>query len=118
MSFANNSKLVVAISGIVLLFCVSACSRFGGGSSFDEGSSLFAVQCSGCHGRDGLATSPAAKNLGLESLRSPEVLKMSDDDLFEIIATGSKNMPSYRKSLGEQKIRAILFFLRHPLPRE
>lgn len=74
---------------------------------------LFQTACAGCHGPDGRGTSPAAKLLKVRDLLSPEVQKMSDAALFSYIAKGSKNMPPSEKTLGKEKIQALVRYLRN-----
>ena len=102
--------LVGALLGIAA-FClrpvVHAASPVEG-----DAQKIFQTACAGCHGPDGRGTSPAAKLLKVRDLLSPQVQKMSDAALFTYIAKGSKNMPPSEKTLGKEKIQALVSYLR------
>jgi mono/diheme cytochrome c family protein len=89
-----------------LLFCLAP--PFSTAAQQSEGDRLFRIECSGCHGPDGGASSPAAKRMKLRDLRSPEVQKLSDAELTKIISDGTKNMPGYKKRLGDAKVKTLV----------
>ena len=73
---------------------------------------VFKARCSGCHGPEGNASTPAAKNQGLKDLKSPDVQKKSDAELQQIIAKGSKKMPGFEKSLGADGVKDQVAYMR------
>jgi hypothetical protein len=50
--------------------------------------------------------------MGMKDLASPEVQKMSDDELTAVIADGKDKMPSYRKSLKPEQIKELVDYIR------
>lgn len=68
-----------------------------------EGESIFNSKCAICHGKDASGNTPMGKNLKLRDLRSEDVQKQTDDQLFELIAKGKGKMQSYEKSLGPSR---------------
>jgi mono/diheme cytochrome c family protein len=52
------------------------------------------------------------KMLKLRDLRSPDVQKMSDAQLSDLIAKGKGKMPAYQTSLGADKIHTVVAYLR------
>jgi hypothetical protein len=48
----------------------------------------------------------------LRDLKSDEVQKMTDSELFDIIAKGKGKMPAYQNNLGHEKIHAVIVYLR------
>ena len=52
------------------------------------------------------------KKFGLKDLASPDVQKMSDDELTTMIAGGKEKMPSYKKSLKPEQIKDLTAYIR------
>jgi mono/diheme cytochrome c family protein len=77
-----------------------------------DAASLYKTKCSACHGPEGRGDSPMGKKMGLRDFASPEVQKMSDDELAAIIADGKDKMPSYKKSLKPGQISELVAHLR------
>ncbi|HZS08010.1 MAG TPA: cytochrome c [Blastocatellia bacterium] len=78
----------------------------------DEGKSLFASKCAACHGLDGSGNTAKGKEFKVRDLRSAEVQKQADAKLFEVIAKGVKKMPGYEKTLGKDKVEALVAYTR------
>lgn len=78
----------------------------------DAGKAIYASKCAACHAADGSGNTAAGKNLKLKDLRSPDVQKMSDADLTNIISKGKGKMPGYQSSLSSQKIAQVLAYVR------
>ena len=74
--------------------------------------SLCKAKCSACHGADGKGDTPMGKKMGLRDLASPDVQKMSDDELTAIIGDGKDKMPSYKKSLKPEQIKDLVGYIR------
>lgn len=77
-----------------------------------DAASLFRAKCAACHGANGKGDTPMAKKMGLRDFASPEVQKMSDDELAAIIGDGRDKMPSYKKSLKPDQIKALVGYIR------
>jgi len=73
---------------------------------------LFKTKCAICHGADGSGNTTKGKELKLKSLRSPEVQKLTDDQLFQTITKGKDKMPSFEKSLGADQRKALVAYIR------
>lgn len=56
---------------------------------------LYKSKCAMCHGPDGAGATPMGKKMGTHDFRSPEVQKMTDAQLIEIITKGKAKMPAY-----------------------
>jgi mono/diheme cytochrome c family protein len=108
-----SGNFVAGLSAVIALLLFALLAAPAEGAAADAAAeAIFKTSCSGCHGPEGRATSPAAKLLKLRNLLSPEVQKKSDAELFEITAKGSNNMPPFEKSLGKAKIQALISYLR------
>jgi mono/diheme cytochrome c family protein len=64
---------------------------------------LFKTKCAICHGADGSGNTTTGKELKIKSLSSPEVQKMTDDQLLQLIMKGKDKIPPFEKSLGADK---------------
>jgi cytochrome c6 len=77
-----------------------------------DAASLYKSKCAACHGADGKG-SAMGKKLGVLDFGSPDVQKMSDDQLAAIISDGKgKDMPSYKKSLNPQQTKDLVGYIR------
>jgi cytochrome c553 len=82
----------------------------------DEAAVLFKARCSKCHAIDGSGKTAASKKLELPDLRSPKVQRLSDAELFEMIAHGKdhRNYPHVFSDLGlsDQQVKSLIKHLR------
>jgi len=61
---------------------------------------------------DGSGNTGPGKSMKVRDLRSADVQKQSDDQLFAIIATGKAKMPAYSKSLGADTCKGLVGYVR------
>jgi hypothetical protein len=64
------------------------------------------------HGADAKGNTPVGTKMGIKDLASPDVQKMSDDELTAAIADGKNKMPSYKKSLKPDQIKELVGYVR------
>jgi cytochrome c6 len=69
--------------------------------------SLYKARCASCHGADGTGNTSVGKVLHVHNFRSPEIQKMTEAELTEIIAKGKAKMPKYEGKLKESEIKAL-----------
>jgi cytochrome c6 len=74
-------------------------------------SSTFQTKCAMCHGADG-SGSAVGRSMNVPDLRSPVVQKLPDAELAQIIANGKGGMPSFKSSLSEDQIHALVAHIR------
>ena len=77
-----------------------------------DAAGTYKAKCSACHGADAKGDTPVGKKMGIQDLASPEVQKMSDDELAAVISDGKDKMPSYKKSLKPDQIKDLVGFVR------
>ena len=80
--------------------------------SGDTSAATFKQKCATCHGPDGKATTPAAKAMKVRSFADPEVMKMTDEQLADIIDKGQGKMPKYGSSMKQDEIKAMVAYIR------
>ncbi len=73
---------------------------------------LYKAKCAVCHAADGSGDTAAGKKLGAHDFRSPEMQKLTDGQLSEIIAKGKNKMPAYDKTLKEPEIKGLVAYIR------
>ena len=78
----------------------------------DSGAALYKAKCAACHGANGKGETAMGKASKLRDLGSPEVQKLSDEDLSGIITNGKNKMPAYGKSLKSEQVKDLVAFIR------
>lgn len=82
----------------------------------DSGAALYKAKCAACHGADGKGETAIGKANKLRDLGSPDVQKLSDEELSGIITNGVTNgkskMPAYGKSLKPEQVKDLVAFIR------
>src|SRR5215467_4762297 len=77
-----------------------------------DAAAVYKSKCASCHGATGSGATATGKRLKLRDLRSPEVQKLTDDQLVAIISKGKGKMPGYHKSLGTDTCKALAAYMR------
>ena len=70
----------------------------------DDGKVIFEQKCTRCHGNDGTKGYLGAKNLRKS--------RLDDDGLFATITKGRWIMPSWKRKLTPQQIRAVIAYIK------
>lgn len=103
-STGRISRTILALVAGSFLFAAPALA--------ETGASLYKSRCAACHGADGKGETAVGKSMHLRSLASPEVQKMSDKELTDIIADGKGAMPKYKDKLSGAQIKSLVGFIR------
>jgi mono/diheme cytochrome c family protein len=74
-------------------------------------SATFRTKCAMCHGPDG-SGSAVGKSMNVPDLRSPEVQKVPDAQLAQIISDGKGGMPPFKGSLSEDQVHSLVAYVR------
>ena len=70
-------------------------------------------KCSVCHGQDGAGNTAKGRKLKVKNVRSPEVQKMSEAEMIDIVAKGKgKEMDGYAKELGDDMVKQLVEYYR------
>ena len=105
--FASTILLVLFVG--LTLFVVSIV-RASPGPDSAASSATFRAKCAMCHGPDG-SGSEVGKSMNVPDLRSPAVQKLPDAQLAQIISDGKGGMPSFKSSLSEDQIHALVTYI-------
>src|SRR5580692_8106648 len=103
------SAILVAFFVGLTLFVVSIVQAKPGPDSAAT-SATFRTKCAMCHGPDG-SGSAVGKSLNVPDLRSPEVQKVPDAQLAQIISDGKGGMPPFKSSLSEDQIHSLVSYV-------
>jgi cytochrome c6 len=97
-----------AIVLVAMLILIAAPAAFAA----PDGGALYKAKCASCHGPDGGGMTPMGKSMKLRDLRSPDVQKQTDAELFKLTADGKGKMPAYKAKLTEAEITALVAYMR------
>ena len=76
---------VVGIAMVAICIFVAT-----GTAQAEAAAALYKTKCQACHGPDGSGNTPMGKKLGARDFHSPEVQKLTDAQLIEVITKGKK----------------------------
>lgn len=78
----------------------------------DSGADTYKAKCQMCHGADGTGNTPAGKSTKVRAFNSPDVVKMSDDDLIKVTTNGHGKMPAYKGKLTDAQIKDVVAYIK------
>ena len=85
-------------------------------ASISKGKALYSMDCASCHGRDAIAPSPIGRAMypRVPKLGSPMVQRLSDRELFWVIANGIRlsGMPSFAHINTRREIWQLTYYVR------
>jgi cytochrome c553 len=114
MNHSLGKTLKLAVLGAAVPFLAAMLLTWGPSlvSAAPDAAADYKAKCASCHGADGKGTTPVGKAMNLRDLGSAEVQSQTDEQLFEVIAKGKGKMPGYEKSLGAEKCKEQVAFIR------
>ncbi len=93
------------IARIVAVSSLTVCSTMAFAQS---GADIYKSKCQMCHAADGSGNTPAGKSSKVRPFNSPEVMKLSDDDLIKVTKSGQGKMPAYAGKLTDAQIKDVI----------
>ena len=109
-SIVCTSAILIVLLAEIILFSASTVRAHDGQDSA-AAKTTFRTKCAMCHGENG-AGSEVGKSMNVPDLRSTDVQKLPDAELAKIIADGKGGMPSFKSSLSEAQIHALVKYIR------
>jgi mono/diheme cytochrome c family protein len=82
------------------------------GFAQSSGADIYKSKCQMCHAADGSGNTPAGKSTKARPFDSPEVMKLSDDDLINVTKTGRAKMPGFAGKLTDDQIKDVVAHIR------
>lgn len=99
-----KTKLPLLFVAFAMLFAIPARA--------DDAAALYKSKCAACHAPDGGGDTPAGKAMKVVDLRSPEIQKMTDDQLIAATANGKDKMPAYKGKITDDEIKQLVAYIR------
>lgn len=109
-SFVCTGAILIVLFAEIILFSASGAQARSTQASA-AAKATFQSKCAMCHGPDG-AGSEVGKSMNVPDLRAPVVQKLPDAQLAQVIADGKGGMPSFKSSLSEDEIHALVAHIR------
>ena len=98
-------KYIARISVVSVLIVGTMCFA-------QSGADIYKSKCQMCHAADGSGNTPAGKSTKARPFNSPEVMKLSDDDLINVTKNGHAKMPAFGGKLTEAQIKDVVAHIR------
>lgn len=95
--------LRVRAAAVILLAISIAGTVFAQGRDAD----IYKAKCARCHGADGLADTPVAKNAKIPSFKAPEIMKWSDAQFIAFTKDAYKNY-----GMTDAQIKDVVAYIR------
>jgi mono/diheme cytochrome c family protein len=74
---------------------------------------VYLDKCSVCHGQDGSGNTAKGRKLKVKNVRSPEVQKLSEAEMIDIVAKGKgKDMDGFGRELGDDMVKQLVTYYR------
>jgi mono/diheme cytochrome c family protein len=74
---------------------------------------VYLDKCSVCHAKDGSGNTAKGRKLKVKDVRSPDVQKMTEAEMIEIVAKGKgQDMDGYEKDLGKDMVKNVVEYYR------
>jgi cytochrome c6 len=93
---------------IARIVAVSSLTVYSTMAFAQSGADIYKSKCQMCHAADGSGNTPAGKSSKVRPFNSPEVMKLSDDDLIKVTKNGQGKMPAYAGKLTDDQIKAVI----------
>ena len=106
------SARINLLRAVMLTMLAAGLALWSTPAAADDAAATYKAKCAICHGADGKGDTPMGKKLGLRDFTSPEVQKMSDDELIGIITDGKNKMPAYENKLSAAQIKDVVTYIR------
>jgi len=100
-----NFPLLIVVTALVVVLSFSLSAQA------QNAADTYKAKCAMCHGPDGTG-SAMGKKMGAHDFTGPEVQKMSDADLTNVITNGKNKMPAYAGKLKPEDINGLVAYIR------
>ena len=81
-------------------------------SAQGDAADVYKAKCAVCHGTNGDGNTNVGKAMKLRDLRSSEVQKQTDAQLYTITCCGKGKMPGYQGKLTDEQITQQVSYMR------
>ncbi len=82
------------------------------GLAQSSGDALYKTKCANCHGSTGMANAGVSKLMKVKPITDPDVKKLSEAEMIQMVHTGSGKMQSYKGELTDAQIKDSVDYFR------
>jgi mono/diheme cytochrome c family protein len=106
-------SLLLAGAGLVFILVSRAGDPSFASAPAASAQDVYLDKCSVCHAQDGSGNTAKGRKLKVKNVRSPEVQKLSEAEMIEIVAKGKgKDMDGFAKELGGDMVKQVVTYYR------
>ena len=106
-------SVLLAGVGLAVVLASSAGDRSVAAAAAASAQDVYLDKCSVCHGQDGAGNTAKGRKLKVKNVRSPEVQKLSEAEMIDIVAKGKgKDMDGFGKELGDDMVKQVVAYYR------
>lgn len=107
------AAVALSTSLFVCLFLLFALPKSSAAIPEGDAQAVYLDKCAVCHGKDGSGNTAKGRKLKVKDLRSPEVQKLSEAEMIEIVEKGKgKDMDGFEKELGADMCKSLVAYYR------
>jgi mono/diheme cytochrome c family protein len=77
-----------------------------------SGEALYKQRCLNCHGANGLAGSGVGKIMKVKPVTDPEVMKLTEPEMVQMVRNGAGKMQAYKGDLTDAQIKGSVDYFR------
>jgi mono/diheme cytochrome c family protein len=111
-SIKGLKTVVVGAMTFAILVILFQTSSQAAGTAAGDGGETFKAKCVACHGADGAGATAAGKAMKVKDLGSAEVQRLTDAQLYDVIAKGKGKMKGFEATLGADKCKELVAYVR------
>jgi mono/diheme cytochrome c family protein len=105
--------VLLASAGAILIFVSGGRDSSVVSAASASAQDVYLDKCSVCHAQDGSGNTAKGRKLKVRNVRSPEVQKLSEAEMIEIVAKGKgKDMDGFEKELGSDMVKQLVTYYR------
>ena len=97
---------------LILAMLAAGLALWSTPAAAEDAAATYKAKCAMCHGADGKGETPVGKKMGVHDFASPEVQKMSDEELIAATTKGKNKMPAYENKLSAAQIKDLVAYIR------
>jgi mono/diheme cytochrome c family protein len=101
----SSFRSSVVLAAVASLACAGSFAQ-------SSGEALYNQKCLKCHGSSGLANSGIGQIMKVKPITDPEVKKLTEAEMIEMVRHGAGKMQSYQGELSDTQIKGAVDYLR------
>jgi mono/diheme cytochrome c family protein len=111
--WTKPTGIAVLLMGFTMAVFLVSGPPISGAAPQQSASDVYLDKCSVCHAKDGSGNTAKGRKLKIKDVRSPEVQKLTEAELIEIVAKGKgKDMDGFEKELGKDMVKSLVTYYR------